>query len=248
MNADLTFAEAVRPGPTDPFGNSRITGYYPSAGCDTAPFSFLLPAFLRHRRSSFPTPDLFVYVDREFPHDPATDRLEYRDRSRDDVLVVETTSVRPLTVEGHPASLLRVRVHSDVPDEQRGYTVLRIRAENADVLEMCRRAGWSPDVYLSPDDGCCLGGGNAPRCENSVDPASAPILRFPRPPRVWVSDHINHPRPPAHMRFVPGDRIPTPEAFPLHLEKIALLSSAWGHGWTPFNGATAMRVTPREVS
>lgn len=249
MTEDRTFSQALaRATPSTAHGlNTAVTALYPSAGCDTAPFQFLHRAFLRHRAAwGVPTPDLFVYTDRFHPHDPAAGGLTYVERRRDDALVVETRSVEALTVEGHPSSLLTVQLHSDVPSEERTYRVLRIRIENEEAFAMFRNARWAPDVYIAPDDGCCFGGGNLGRCENSLDPEVSPVLGLVRPPRWWVTDHFS----PRYMRtsYAPGDRVHAPEGFPYEIRKVSLLSSAWGHGWAPLNGATVFTVDDRSAA
>lgn len=219
-----------------------VTALYVSAGTDTAPFMFLHDGFRRHRGAwGPPTPDLFIYVDMLLPTPGGGNRLTYRERKRDNALVVETTALQPLEVEGHHANLLEVAFHSDIADEERSYTVLRIQALNETVLDLCRQADWSPDIYIAVCDGDAFGGNY--RCENSLHPELSPFLTFTHPPRWWVTDHFS-PRNDGRS-FESGDFFPVPDGFPHNIRKVALLSSDWGHPWPPLHGATSFEVTPR---
>lgn len=245
MKEDLTFREAIEAA-TAASGKMRpITAFYPSAGYDTAPFMFLHDAFRRHRGAwGPPTPDLYVYVDMMGPSELERSSLTFQERRRGNALVVETVSSRALSIEGNSSSLLSVAFHSDVEDEERNYAVLRIRCENRTALEMCVRATWSPDVYVGVCDGCGAYGLNY-RCENTLLPdkyGRPPFLMFQETPRWWVTDHFR-PRTLWH-RYASGDLIPVPPSFPFTIQKIALLSSRWGHPWPPLNGATSFEVRP----
>lgn len=238
----VAFSEAIAQATLKTGKAQPITALYVSAGNDTAPFMFLHDGFRRHRGAwGPPTPDLYVYVDMLFPSAGQASRLTYRERKRDNALVVETIGAHELDVEGHVASILSVEFHSDVAEEERRYTVLRICALNEEVLTMCRDAQWSPDVFIAVCDGDAFGGNY--RCENSLSPEHSPFLTFAKPPRWWVTDHFT---PRNDWRsFESGDLFPVPEGFPYTIRKIALLSSDWGHPWPPLNGATSFEVSPK---
>lgn len=243
MTENLTFFEAVTRATTydglDYPGSRPMTAYYPSAGRDTNPIALLRPTWLRRHGIDMPWPSVFVYVDRAYPVDPANDRLGGPTGSG---IIMRTIDLEGLFVEGYPASIVTVQIGH--PVHGRVVRVLRIRAENHQVLTMCRRASWSPEIYIAPDDGCCFGGGNHDRCENSTDPMNTPMRAFHMPPLWWITDHFS-PRTP-DGEYPDGALIPTVYGFPYEIRKIGhMQQERWGHDWDPFGGATAFELTPQ---
>lgn len=240
MTEDMNFWSAVELASWGEEGYVRgrrppITAYYPSAGRDTGPITLLRPEWLRRHGIDMPSPKVLVYIDRDYPADPATDELG---GSRGCASIMRTRSVEPLSVEGHPASLVTVEVGH--PVHGRVVRVLRIRAENEDALVMCRRASWRPNIYIAPDDGCCFGGGNTYRCENSLDPMNTPMRAFYRLPEWWITDHF-HPRTP-DANYPDGALVPTTQGFPFEIRKLGHLGERWGHNWEPFGGTTLFEL------
>lgn len=244
MTADLTFAEAIRFASLSSSQGRRhrrpVTGYYPSAGDDVGPLILLDQEHLRQRAIDLPTPEVLVYVDRERPEDPGHARLEDRHRRPDWPGQLRTVSVDPLNVGGLPAGLLTVAVRTR--QRSRHVRVLRIRGENAHVLEMCQRARWSPTMYIAPDDGCCGYGGNEGRCENSVMPGDSPFTSFAKSPRWWITEHF---WPHAAAGGNPDLSDLERWGFPFDVKRLGLVHERWGHDWEPFGGATAFELTPR---
>lgn len=215
-----------------------VTAYYPSAGQDASPLHLLAQEHLRRLGIEMPTPEVLVCVDRDHPQEPGHDPYELEDGHRP-WPPARTRGAERITVEGRPADLLTVVVGN--PNRGRTARVLRIRGENADVLDLAHRARWSPMIYIAPDDGCCFGGGNMDRCENSVTFDVSPFLSFGHPPRWWITDHFSpHNEQGQHPDLADLRRW----GFPFHVERLGLIDERWGHEWDPFGGATAFELTP----
>lgn len=212
------------------------TALYVSAGSDTMPFSFLSEAFLARRGVAMLSPDAYVFVDRE----KAPGRLGYADKRT----AVETSSIRKVSVGGHPAAVLDVLWRDLETGDERHVPVARIRASNQDAFGICQRDGWTPETVVAVCDGCAHGfqdpleGRGGFRCENDLDDETTALAFLPGTPRWWITDHFR----PMGGSVRPGEGFAS-RAFPVGFRKVALLSSDWGHPWEPLNGATAFEVT-----
>jgi hypothetical protein len=218
---------------------NAVTALYASAGHDTAPFAFLQRSFLARRAADqMPTPEVYVYVDREQPQGRRGAALSFDDERT----VVVTDSIDELTVAGLPAWLLHVSHTGKGPGEKGSATVLRVRATNQEIYRLCARADWSPGVFIGVKDGCRFGGQDDGRCENMLEFEGSPLSVLPRTPGWWVTDHFG-----VHIGRIPqGYPIRSRDpAFPVEFTKIALLSSRWGFDHDLF-GATVFQVSELE--
>jgi hypothetical protein len=210
-----------------------VSALYLSAGEDTMPFSFLSPAFLSHRGvEGFAWPQVFVYVDKRKPFGRAAG-LSFQD---DRGTVVQTTAVERLTVNGLPSWALDVRADARHPESSLAAKVLRIRADNQQVLPMIAKSAWTPEVVITVCDGCAMGGQEEGRCDNDLaDPTS--IVRYlTDAPRWWVTDH-----------WTPRGWLPILGDGPgWEFHRVTPLSSEWGHPWLPLHGANLFRIRKRQ--
>jgi hypothetical protein len=209
-----------------------VSALYLSAGEDTMPFSFLSPAFLSHRGvDGFAWPQVFVYVDKRKPFGRAA-RLSFHD---DRGTVVQTTAMERLTVNGFPSWAIDVLADARDPESSLAAKVLRIRADNQQVLAMVAEAVWTPEVVITVCDGCAMGWQEEGRCDNDLAAPTSIVRYLTGPPRWWVTDH-----------WTPRDWLPSLGDGPgWEFHRVTPLSSEWGHPWRPLHGANLFRISER---
>ncbi|MFH0826170.1 MAG: hypothetical protein V2B18_25745, partial [Pseudomonadota bacterium] len=202
---------------------------YPCAGMDTMPFTFTHPEVYKHRRvSAVPSPNVFVYIDKEDPFDRDDPTLTLNDgRTR-----IETKAAGRIKVDNRRGYQFDIIWQSlDSPDwmtvRERHLMVLYVIADWRWFAVHQHNVGWVPDTFIGVCDGCSFGGN--PECVNPLTTHGLPhfVLRDTPVSKYYITDHFKNAKPVGNLRD--GDSIYSmDDRFPYRFKKLALLGSDWG--------------------